>query len=159
MSTGNLNVVALIPTKRPLGTARVIGGAILALALLAPGLSRDAGAAPCPAGRTRCFGTCCAESQTCVNKGAGASCQCPSGTFLCDGVCVSNSEENCGFCGNTCPENTVCFGGTCQCDAGFVFCGGECVSSDCDTGEEFNFECTSRISVPSGTILLYASSC
>jgi len=145
ISPGNPNFTALVrpERKRPRRTARVIGGAILAIALVALGFSREASAAPCPAGSTRCFGTCCAPSQICVNKGAGASCQCPTGSFLCDGTCVQNSEENCGFCGNTCPENTICVNGSCQCDAGFIFCGGACVSTACDTGEEFNFStCT-----------------
>src|SRR5688572_18706385 len=101
---------------------------ILAAALAVLGLISDARADRCP--NARCFGTCCASGQVCVNKGAGASCQCPSGSFLCEGVCVASSEENCGFCGNTCPENAVCVNGGCQCDAGFVFCGGACRSEE-----------------------------
>ena len=99
---------------------------------------KESNAAPCQSG-VRCFGTCCTGGSVCVNKGAGASCACPAGSFLCNGVCTSNSDENCGFCGNVCPENTSCVNGTCQCDAGFVFCGGVCVSTACDTGEQFNF--------------------
>jgi hypothetical protein len=140
---GNPNFTTLVrpETMRPVSThrtAKVIAGAILAIALVGLGFSREAAAAPCASG-VKCFGTCCAPSQVCVNKGAGASCQCPIGTFLCDGTCVESSDDNCGFCGNTCPENTVCFGGTCQCAAGFVFCGGACVSTACDAGEQFNF--------------------
>ena len=132
------------------GAMKAIAGAILAIVLAAPVFARDASAAPCPSGRTKCFGTCCAAGQVCVNKGAGASCQCPSGTFLCDGECVGSSDENCGFCGNTCPENTTCVNGSCQCAAGTVFCGGECVSTQCDTGETFDFSSCSCVPVPSG---------
>ena len=114
-----------------------MSGVVFAVAFAVLGMLGEARADRCPA--TRCFGTCCAQGQVCVNKGAGASCQCPSGSFLCDGACVANSDDNCGFCGNTCPENTVCVGGFCQCDAGFVFCGGECVSTSCESGEQFNF--------------------
>jgi hypothetical protein len=118
---------------------KIVGAVVFATALAALGFARDAGAVPCPENGTKCFGTCCAAGQVCVNKGAGASCQCPSGSFLCNGECVSNSNENCGFCGNTCPDNATCVNGVCQCDAGFAFCGGECVSTACDAGEQFNF--------------------
>ena len=118
-------------------TVNVIAGVTLATALLFLG-ARASNAAPCQGG-VKCFGACCLPGQTCVNKGAGASCQCPTGSFVCDGQCVTSSDENCGFCGNVCPEGTVCFGGTCQCAAGTVFCGGACVSTDCAEGEQFNF--------------------
>jgi hypothetical protein len=130
--------------------SKVIGGATLATALIVLGFSRFASADPCPEGFTKCFGACCGPTQVCVNKGAGASCQCPTGTFLCDGVCVSSSDENCGFCGNTCPGNTTCVNGACQCAAGTVFCGGACVSAQCNTGEQFNFATCACEPVQSG---------
>jgi len=118
---------------------RTIGGSVLAAALIVSGFSGTAKADPCPSPGVRCFGTCCTGGQACVNKGAGASCQCPTGTFICNGQCVASSDENCGFCGNTCPDNASCVNGGCQCDAGFVACGGTCVSTACDSGEQFNF--------------------
>jgi hypothetical protein len=138
------NSVALVQgqAKGPVSTrtaVNVIGGVILATALAVLGFGREASSAPCPATSVKCFGTCCAAGQVCVNKGAGASCQCPTGTFLCNGECVSSSDDNCGFCGNTCPDGTTCVSGTCQCPAGTILCGGQCVSTDCADGEQFNF--------------------
>jgi hypothetical protein len=134
--------IAASARKGPVSKRRAVKlmrGAVLATALAALSFGRVASSAPCPRNYTKCFGACCSPTQQCVSKGAGSSCQCRRGTFPCNGDCVANSDENCGFCGNTCPDNTTCVNGTCQCSAGFVFCGGRCVSTACGTGEEFDF--------------------
>ncbi len=40
---------------------------------------------------------------------------------------VSSNTENCGTCGNKCPEGIPCRNGTCTCGDGMVVCNGECV--------------------------------
>jgi len=132
---------------------KVMGGAVLATALAALGFSREADAAPCPSPGIKCHGSCCVGGQVCQGQGAGSSCECPVGQSFCEGVCttIGNDPENCGFCGNVCPENTTCVNGTCQCDAGFIFCGGACVSTACAEGETFNFStCSCVANPPSG---------
>ena len=41
---------------------------------------------------------------------------CPPGQTLCSGVCknLNTDPDNCGSCGNVCPQGDVCSGGVCE---------------------------------------------
>jgi Stigma-specific protein, Stig1 len=98
----------------------------------------------CGLGEVCCNGTCtdttspgykcsaqcgCANGMTCQN----GSCACPSGQIICNGYCtnVSSDWENCGSCGNVCPDlgNTTCVNGKCQCMVnGDIICNGTCTN-------------------------------
>jgi hypothetical protein len=87
-------------------------------------------------------GTCCAESDGCVNLSSdpvncgacGRTCEpgdvcsegicCPSGHTACGGVCVNlqSNNNNCGICGRTCLASGI---GVCSCVAGA--CNGICL--------------------------------
>ena len=45
----------------------------------------------------------------------------PSGTTLCGGTCIDTSTDfnNCGACGNQCPQFAQCISGNCKCPPGF----------------------------------------
>lgn len=66
--------------------------------------------------------------------GTGGSDQCSGTQELCNGECVSTNLDpnNCGSCGNTCQDGTVCNAGQCvdSCPYGMEECDGRCV----DTG-------------------------
>jgi hypothetical protein len=54
---------------------------------------------------------------------------CPGGSTLCNGVCVNLlwNSQNCGSCGNACPEGLVCQNGSCApCTGGLTYCWGIC---------------------------------
>jgi hypothetical protein len=127
-------------------------GTLLAVAFAAIAWSGAAYADPCAEGEVKCFGTCCAGGQVCVNKGAGASCACSAETPLfCDNMCVASDVNNCGFCGNECPANADCVNGGCQCDADFpILCGGTCHAA-CPTGQQFDFSQCACVTPPSST--------
>ena len=55
---------------------------------------------------------------------------CENGTHCTD---LMTDEENCGSCGNVCPQGLSCFNGTCGCLEGETLCDGRCISTSVDT--------------------------
>jgi len=115
---------------------------------------------------------CGACGNTC---GAGASahhfkagctngvCQplCEAGYSDCNGIpddgCESNPKtdpNNCGICGNQCPDGVACIGGTCGCPPGMTECNGTCVdltSDDANCGT-CGFACADHQPEDAGTV-------
>ncbi len=60
----------------------------------------------------------------------------PGVNAMCNGTCVdiSSDYQNCGACGNACPNDQVCSHGTCAvvCGGGSVRCGNNCVDLGAD---------------------------
>jgi hypothetical protein len=109
------------------------GGAILCNTVLPDGTVDDSGCddtdeccPPClEAGDTCVSGGCCGNLECCPNE-EGSVC-----------VNLNSNEQNCGECGNACPENAVCDQGVCGCDEGFFPCDGQCIADDqCCTSED-----------------------
>jgi hypothetical protein len=57
---------------------------------------------------------------------------CPDQLTMCGEYCteLNTSFDNCGACGNTCPEGGACIDGTCKCPDGFQDFEGTCVSDE-----------------------------
>lgn len=75
------------------------------------------------------------------------STSCPPGEVRCDdGYCTTldSDADNCGVCGNSCRQGTVCSEGLCkdECDDGLDKCLTECV--DKQSNEDHCGSCTSR---------------
>jgi hypothetical protein len=76
---------------------------------------------------------------------------CVIGQQKCLDTCSNPATDpnNCGSCGNVCPQDQVCSGGTCsiQCDPPLVLCGGECydLSEDPDHCGNCDTKCASGI--------------
>jgi len=66
----------------------------------------------------------------------GAASPCPEGQIDCWGTCRNLQEDaqNCGWCGLTCGESSVCMAGVCTCEPGKTDCYGHCKDLSCDPG-------------------------
>lgn len=84
------------------------------------GCCESASACESPAGNV----FCCPAGLGCTDNGCVGACehsscsdtvQCITGRTCCDGCCLDleGDEENCGACGNICPQGTVCCSGSC----------------------------------------------
>lgn len=62
---------------------------------------------------------------------------CSAGQTLCNGTCVDTSidSQNCGKCGNQCPQGVNCIDGVCAspCLPGQTSCNGTCVDTSSDS--------------------------
>lgn len=108
-----------------------------------------AGAAPCTVDVRTDVRNCGACGNPCPRLLGGSAtvlcvegtCQiaCAAGNGDCNGVlkdgCETNLEDdpkNCGGCGITCDETSLCWRGACGCPKGFTQCGTECKKLDSD---------------------------
>ncbi len=111
------------------------------------------------------FPTCrpitCDPVRGCVEGDAVPDGQdCGIGGICCNGNCLPKDEENCGACGNVCPQGFVCQGNACacdgdgDCDAGEVCCQGvcqECCDSDPVSCPAASSECVTSVCNADGT--------
>jgi hypothetical protein len=69
------------------------------------------------------------------NPWANFSASCPTGQTRCANGCVDlqTASNNCGACGNTCSNGTVCSAGSCVCQGATTLCSGSCVDLTSDT--------------------------
>jgi hypothetical protein len=122
---------------------RVLAGGALAGALTR---LRGGGGAKPPDGTCQPKpGGKCSDAIPCCNGFCDTGqCPCATGKTLCHGQCVTTSTfdsdlQNCGACGNACPQGLACRNGQCvgdsqgDCDEGLVMCGGFCTKLDWDT--------------------------
>lgn len=62
--------------------------------------------------------------------------RCGASETACGGTCVDlrRNRDNCGSCGNSCQDGTVCIMGTCtvSCPTGQTLCGGLCATTATD---------------------------
>jgi len=67
----------------------------------------------------------------------GGTCESCGGNAMCGDGCTDtdNDPNNCGACGNVCPDLAICVVGMCStlCASGSSMCDGECVDSDSDS--------------------------
>ena len=66
----------------------------------------------------------------------GPQTECHSGLTTCGSSCAALGVDNnnCGACGNKCPEKTFCSAGSCHCDeVGLNLCNNKCVSLKTDS--------------------------
>lgn len=68
------------------------------------------------------------------DAGMDAGPPCPAGFIECNGMCtrVAWDDQNCGSCGNACPEGVGCEAGKCTCYAPMISCRGHCVDPSSD---------------------------
>jgi hypothetical protein len=87
-------------------------------------------------GYTACGTLCCppppGNAKVTCNGGCGFACN--PGFTQCGSLCVNlpTDGQNCGRCGNVCPEFATCRQGACACNAGLTSCGGSCVNINTD---------------------------
>jgi hypothetical protein len=94
-----------------------------------PALPCTAGVCGCPSGQEGCPSFCCSDPTTPVS--------CARTSYPCQ-LCTSLQDpDNCGACGNVCPQGYQCNGGVC-CAAGETGCHNcnvSCVSPPCSCAE------------------------
>jgi hypothetical protein len=117
------------------GALRMMGAALLGGALASiPGVAWAAKPAPCPSG-VKCGRDCCPDASLVCSKGR---CACPAGTTRCNGSCVDPATfqidpSNCGSCGNACSGGKTCQSGICACPPRQTACGDTCRDLHTDT--------------------------
>lgn len=90
-----------------------------------------------------CNGKCCSYGQVCLSgdccsNTCGPTICLPDQYTCCDPATgfyanLTSDSNNCGKCGNICPQDTTCISGYCQCnDPSKILCNGICVDPKTD---------------------------
>ncbi|MBQ9394565.1 MAG: hypothetical protein IJU23_03480 [Proteobacteria bacterium] len=72
-----------------------------------------------------------AGTHECKDGANGESYWCKNTDVCCAGSCVTQTEANCGACGNQCSPGSVCQDGTCICQYTNSFCSETCTPDGC----------------------------
>ena len=112
-------------------TIRWLVGTALGGALAASGAHWATGGA---AAACKPVGGKCKQDRNCCDGeicGKNGRCKCGPDRKDCDGdkrceTDITGDDDNCGACGNACPDGQVCRDGQCECRFGGPLCGGEC---------------------------------
>jgi hypothetical protein len=92
---------------------------------------------------------------------AAAAVMCPAGFADCNGACrdITSDVLNCGGCGFSCPESSICKDSQCLCREGFAACNGKCQDVTNDTANcgacknqcSVNEKCTNGVCTAPGS--------